>query len=340
MLKYYAQKFAMDVVPSVVATIIGAYIVNHYITAKSGADAPVAAAVSPADPKDASKAAPKTDTKPADVAGIPGSGIKAKGISERAMIEKLAAERPATVVPDKPAETKAVDSRAADTKAAEAKASETKSTETKAAETKAAETKSEKPGESASASAESHRAPPVREKEKAIARITPSPAPAMAPPAVNAAPAETAAAPEEHRDANDLARAAIERLRNMTGNVSDGAQHTQEAARTPDAPRVQEMPRVVAAPAAVRPLPPPITVSAPPAETYGSATGPSYTASIRNDGNSSRPVPPADIPVSQPSPPLDLGADAADLPQQRSHTNVAEDMLAAAKSVFHSVLPK
>ena len=39
MLKYL-KKFAMEIVPSVAATIIGAYIVNHYITAKPAADAP------------------------------------------------------------------------------------------------------------------------------------------------------------------------------------------------------------------------------------------------------------------------------------------------------------
>ena len=44
MLKY-VSKFALDILPSVVATIIGAYIVNHYIVAKP-ADAPAAAAVS------------------------------------------------------------------------------------------------------------------------------------------------------------------------------------------------------------------------------------------------------------------------------------------------------
>ena len=48
MLKYIT-KFAMDILPSVVATIIGAYIVNHYIVAKP--DAPAAAVVSSADPK-------------------------------------------------------------------------------------------------------------------------------------------------------------------------------------------------------------------------------------------------------------------------------------------------
>ena len=33
MLKYLT-KFAMEIIPSVVATIIGAYIVNHYINTK------------------------------------------------------------------------------------------------------------------------------------------------------------------------------------------------------------------------------------------------------------------------------------------------------------------
>ena len=43
MLKY-VSKFTMDILPSVVATIIGAYIVNHYIATKPATDAPVAAA--------------------------------------------------------------------------------------------------------------------------------------------------------------------------------------------------------------------------------------------------------------------------------------------------------
>jgi len=50
MLKY-VSKFALDILPSVVATIIGAYIVNHYIVTRPGASAPVAAAVSTAEPK-------------------------------------------------------------------------------------------------------------------------------------------------------------------------------------------------------------------------------------------------------------------------------------------------
>ncbi len=88
MLKY-VSKIAMDILPSVVATIVGAYIVNHYIVTKPGTDAPVAAAVSPAEPK---KADIKNDATAselsADVANIPEPGVKAKGISERAMLPK------------------------------------------------------------------------------------------------------------------------------------------------------------------------------------------------------------------------------------------------------------
>ncbi len=313
MLKY-VSKFAMDILPSVVATIIGAYIVNHYIVTRPGADAPVAAAASPADPR---KADVRNDAKPSgpsvDVANLPEPGVKAKGISERAMIEKAAAEKPAVV--EKPAE-KSVD----------------------------------KPAETASVPLDTRRQQAVP-REKTVARSAPAPAapstPALtAAPAVatpNATPAVEAATPaEEHRDVNDLARAAIDRLRGA-GNASPRA---QEAARVPDAPRVATAPPVTSPPVAatpVRPLPPPVIVSAPAAETSDVATGslqvrPSYPAA-----GIDRPIPPADIPEPSPpslaSRPLDLRAEATE-PLVRGHTTVAEDMLSAAKSVFHAVLPK
>jgi len=63
----YLKKFALEILPSVAATVIGAYIVNHYISNKPATDAPVAAAVAPADAR-------KNNAKPAggsaDVAGI------------------------------------------------------------------------------------------------------------------------------------------------------------------------------------------------------------------------------------------------------------------------------
>src|SRR5438477_12380451 len=82
----YLKKFAMEILPSVAATIIGAYIVNHYIVSKPAADAPVAAAVSAADPKSDVKAEAKatSDAKPAetsaDAGSLPAVGVKAKGM--------------------------------------------------------------------------------------------------------------------------------------------------------------------------------------------------------------------------------------------------------------------
>ena len=81
-------------------------------------------------------------------------------------------------------------------------------------------------------------------------------------------------APEEHRDANDLARAAIERLR----SANETSPRTQEAARIPDASRVPDGPRVlepprIASATPVRPLPPPIIVSTPTAQTFDSSAG-------------------------------------------------------------------
>ena len=328
MLKKYLAKFAVDILPSVAATVIGAYIVNHYIVSKPGPGAPVASAVSTVDPKavpEAAKVDVKADAKTADktpeasaeIGNTRGPGVKAKGISERAILEKAAAEKP------------------------------------QEKQEKSGENVADKPAETASIPAETRRHPPAP-REKTAARIAPVSVPAPAPvvsstPAqsapVQAAPAEAASASEERRDANDLARAAIDRLRAS----NEGSPRSQESARTPDAPRIPEAaripdaPRVVLAPA-VRPLPPPVMVSTPARETVDPTTGyqemkPPYAAAARID-DSRRPTPPADIP----SPPLDLRAEASGPaegpgPLARAR-NTAEDVLSAAKSVFHVVLPK
>jgi hypothetical protein len=318
MLKYLS-KFTLDVLPSLLATVIGAYIVNHYIVNKP--DAPVAAVVSTAEPKAEAKAPEaakaeakeaKTDAKmpetSSDAANMPEPGVRAKGISEKAVLDRATATMEKSA--DKPVETASIPP---DTRR--------------------------------------HQAAP---REKTVAKTVPAPqpsAPAVVPvvaaPSVAAAPNPVppaeAAAPatpvEEHRDANDLARAAIERLRGLT----DTSPHGQEAARIPDAPHVVyaapvESPRAAPAPA-VRPLPPPIMVSTPPREaldpTAGSSQAKTPYDAARND-DPHRPTPPADIPASQP---LDLRAEAIE-PPPREHRNVAEDMLSAAKSVFHAVLPK
>lgn len=309
MLKYLA-KISMDIFPSVLATIIGAYIVNHYINAKPAADAP-AVVVGPAQPG--------KDGKPADVANLPAPGVKAKGVSEKSIsqksvTDKAAAEKPADKSAEHPAETKAADVAPAETA----------------------------PHGRASA------------REKAIAKSTP--ASTSAAPVVEASSAPAAASPAATPDANDLVRAAVERLRKSPegkaaeaksesrssetkSSETKSAERTsepavQEAARTPEAPRVVTT--------AVHPLPPPITVSTPSSEAYGnggsSQANPPYTASIGND-DPNRMTPPADIPVPMIAPPLDLRADAG-AATPRPKTNVADEMLSGMKSMFHAVLPK
>ena len=284
MLKYIS-KFTIDILPSVVATIIGAYIVNHYIVSKP-ADAPSAAAVSTADPKKADAKASESS----DVANIPGAGVKAKGISEKAILEKTAAEKPAAA---------------------------------------------DKPDEIANLPVEPRRHQPTP-REKTIAKGAPAPVQVAAPAATAnpAPPAEAASVPEEKRDANDLARAAIERLRATT----EPSPPVQEAVRTPEAARVSE-PRIVSAPP-VQPLPPPIMVSTPRSEALNPVTGSvpikPPSAPVAQIDDPWRPTPPADIPSSRP---IELRAEATE-PAPRERTSVAEDVLSAAKSVFHAVLPR
>ena len=159
-------------------------------------------------------------------------------MSERTLMERSASERAAVI--EKPAEPKP--------------------------DAKSESKPADSPAETASIPAEPRRHQ-VTPREKAVAKVTPAPAPVApvapaAPPAATA-PVEATVAPEERRDANDLARAAIERLRGS----GDSAPRPQEAARIQEAPRAADAPRVVTAPA-IRPLPPPIMVSAPTSDTY------------------------------------------------------------------------
>lgn len=314
MLKYIA-KISMDIFPSVLATIIGAYIVNHYINAKPAADAPAAVTA----PAEAGK-----NGKPANVANLPAPGVKARGISEKNVTDKSAAEKTA---------------------------------EHHIAEPKVTDKATEKTADVAPAETNWRGKPSAR--EKAVAKSNPASSPAVAAPAaapvVEASSTPAATVPAATPDANDLVRAAIERLRkspegkSAEGKFADTKSAetkpfekslepvAQEAARTPEAPHL-----VTALPSALRPLPPPINVSTPPVETYAnspdSQANPPYTASTGSD-NPNRLTPPADIPVPMIAPPLDLRADAgASVP--RPKTNVADDMLSGVKSMFHSVLPK
>ena len=116
----YVKKFTMEILPSVAATIIGAYIVNHYIVTK-----PVAGAVSAADPKGNTKTT--RESKPAetsaDAGNLPAAGVKAKGMSERTLLERSAAEKAAVI--EKPQEK--LDAKSAGAKSVDAKSVDTKS---------------------------------------------------------------------------------------------------------------------------------------------------------------------------------------------------------------------
>jgi|GEM_PF-348424 len=342
----YLKKFAVDIFPSVAATVIGAYIVNHYIVSKPATDA-TAAAVSTANPKGEGKAEAKSDAKPAEttasVSNLPAAGVKAKGISEKAIMEKTAAERPAVVEKAQgkteakteakaEAKTEAKTDEKAEAKAdakADGKSADAKPADSKSADAKSTETKSEKiriilPS-------------PIQPVQSSAAPVTAAAPAAPVAVAAPAAPVEAATvAPEERRDANDLARAAIERLR-ANGETSP---RTPEPARVHEAPKVATAPVVTSVPAAapaLRPLPPPIMISGSPAgELPGQAPSP-VRPPYAEASNPNRPIPPAEIPLSRP---LDLRVEMAEPSVRERATAAAEDALSTAKSIFHAVLPK
>jgi hypothetical protein len=276
MIKKLFSKYFLEVIPSIVATVVGAYIVTHYINAKSDTDKPKAAVSAPAGTS--KDAAPQT--LKADEAGDR-SAAAAKAEAARLKAEKLAAE-------------KAAAERAATDRAENAR---------RAAEKAAAEKLAGEKAEKAAA-------------DKLVAEK---------------AAAEKLAA--DKRDANDLARAAIERLR------KSGPQPAEQP-RTPDVAQGQERAKVnsvVYAPAvqqpAVQPLPPAVNVAPQPSEAAVTAPPKPFPEPISGESEARaddglRLTPPADIP----SRPVDLRA------KQRS--SVTEDVVSAAKSVFHAVVPE
>jgi hypothetical protein len=292
MIKKFLSKYILEVIPSIFATVVGAYIVTHYINARPDADKPKAAISAPAEAiKNAAPQTLKTDQ----------SGDKApqespKAEAARLKAEKLAAEKAA-------AERSAAD-RAENAKRATEKLAAEKAAAEKAASEKLASEK----------------------RERTVAKSVP-----VAPP-----PAEANAVPE--RDANDLARAAIARLRKATPQSAEpqapeAARAEEQAKPQPERARVNS---VVYAPApaapqpSVQPLPPAVTVAPPPPEVAITAPAPSPRSDdeARND-DPSRLTPPADIP----SRPLDLRARERD-------RSVAEGVVSAARSVFQAVIPE
>lgn len=301
MIKKLFTKYFLEVVPSIVATVVGAYIVTHYINAKSDADKPKAAISAPSGTsKDAAPQTLKADDSGDKAAKVESAKAEAARLkAEKLALEKAAAERSAA---DRAENAK----RAAEKLAAEKAASDKAAAEKLASEKAAAE-----------------------KREKPVAKSAPA----------VPLPAEANATPDDRRDANDLARAAIERLRNAKSSEQPRA---PEAARAEEQPaRAQERARVnsvVYAPSvpqqpAVQPMPPAVTVAPGPSEAAVAPPKPfpepiSGSSEIRAD-DGLRLTPPADIP----SRPLDLRA------KQGRLSSVTDDVVSAAKSVFHAVVP-
>lgn len=302
MIKKFLSKYILEVIPSIVATVVGAYIVTHYINAKPAADKPQAAMSAPAQTsKDAAPQALKADESSDKAA----KAETAKAEAARLKAEKLALEKAA-------AERSAADRAENAKKAAEKLAAEKLASEKAAAE----------------------------KRERTAAK--PAPTAPM--------PAEANAAPDDKRDANDLARAAIERLRGAEQPRHTEPSRAQEAARViepsrppertklnsvvyspsaPVQPPIQSSPMPSSMqPSSIQPLPPAVTVA--PAPSEATIMAPPRSAPDRFDvqaDDSLRLTPPADIP----SRPLDLHG--------RDRTSVADDVMSAAKSVFHAVVP-
>lgn len=296
MIQKFLAKYFFEVIPSIVATVVGAYIVTHYINSKPDAGKPPATVSTPVKAASTPELAKATDVKPTDA--------------------------------------KASDARKADTAKVEPKSEPAKPA------VKAASRSPDKAEEKTEDAASLRHRPPAREaardesRERAAAR---------------------AAAEAEGRDANDLARDALARLRGSTeqpkSEQAKADEPKREAARTLEAPRAQEgerpqrersAVRVVYSPAnnpapaqmqspaqpqqiptarqeaSVPPMGPPVTITpSPQLPSYASDQG------ARLD-DPSHPTPPADIP---------LGA------RERNRTSVAEDVVSAAKSVFEAVVP-
>ncbi len=294
MLKY-VSKFFLEIFPSVIATVVGAYIVNHYIIPRTGSDAPKAA-YSKADPKAASKAAPKAT--PVDDQG-------AVDITPKS-------ESTAQDVKGKP-----VDKAGA-----------------------------EKPAEAAKATVDLKRSLPREKVTAKSATAVPQAPPAQAP-AAQAQP-EAASPFEERRDANELARAAIERLRATAEPAKAETPRAATEAHVPDArdqdARAQEQARssVTAGlssaqprAASVQPLPPPVSITSGmgPGRAGDMPASPSLALPPARSADADRLVPPADVPSPRP-----LDAEAAAPSTQK--TSVADDVLSAARSVINAVVPQ
>jgi hypothetical protein len=278
MVKYVSQ-FVLQMLPSIAATVVGAYIVTTYIN--------------PRTPPDAAKTAAAQAAKQAEKA------------------EKAAPPAAAAVADDQDAASEAAEAKPVETKPAEVKASEIKS---------APAADKAKPVKAAAVPAD--------------VRIIPIVKPATAAtPSTGEAQGVVGERKEERKDANDLARAVIQRLRNpsetkeASRQVEEPARPAASSARIPQ--QVHLVPEAPAAPAVIPasapPLPPAIDISAP---RYPE------TATTASVGSDDRLLPPAEVPASVRKP-LDLRATNVN----GHNPSMTDDLLSATKSFFRAITP-
>lgn len=293
MIKKFLSKYLLEVIPSIVATVVGAYIVTNYINAKPPAEKPPAAVSSQAPAETLATLPAKDDT--AAKAEAAAKAAETKAASERLANEKAAAIKAAA---EKAATEKAEARRAAERLASEKREAEKRELERKEAERHEAE-----------------------KREHVLAKVNPS----ARTPAVK--PIEESAA---NPDANDLARAAIARLR--AEQPMPVAQPVTKMPEHPVAP-------VIAAPGSQPAAPPMREANINPTEPMPpAAVAPLPTATIATtppvaDVSASRMVPPADIPLR----PLDLQPSDEG---KKDNGSVVSDMMSATKSAFQAVLPR
>lgn len=302
MIKTFLSKYITEVIPSVVATVLGAYIVTHYVNSKPDADKPAAAVSLPATPV-------KAVAEPAKPESVKAEPTKA---------EPLKAEVPKAELPK-----------------AELPKSESPKVESAKVEPEPTKSETEKSSEKSAHAARVLRHHQIVVKERA---------------AKAAAPVEASGVPEDRRDANDIARAAIERLRgaepraaeiktperklNTVGYAPAVTPQQTYVPQTYSPPPVQAIapPPAAYVPPLAReaaiPAQPSVAAPMPPATNVAPLPMPPPPESVARAENASRPTPPADIP----SRPLDIRA--------KENTSVAEDVVSAAKNAFQAVLPR
>jgi hypothetical protein len=267
----YLSKFVLQMLPTISATVIGAFIVATWIN-------------------------PKTPPDPAKIASQAQQAAKAPQTAEPSTQEAAATQ----------SEVEA----------------EAKSADTKPAETKPAE--DSKPVKAAKGADTIRIIPIVRQA---------TPATDVAASAPETGPATDERKDAERKDANELARAAIQRLR----GGSEPVRAAEEAVK-PAAPATVRVQQVRLAPEAPQALPSTPVASAPPLPPAVSISTVRYPQGDAADaaalGQPQRLTPPGEIPTERA--PLNLQASN----RIGQNPSLADDFLSATKSFFRAITPQ